>query len=158
VRDLKQVLDDAERASELPQLTKEFHEGISSVTQLVAEVPDADDRNRQSAQLAEIKGEGEKAILAQDKTLLMGVNERLRDLSGRALFSQPATWVHHFHVLANEGHSSRPKEAAYFIDQGHRAIENSDIEALKRSCRGLIALRPMESPSAPRINAAGIRR
>ena len=158
VRDLKQVLDEAERATELPQLTKEFHEGICSVTGLVAEIPDADDRNRQSVQLAEIKAEGEKAILAQDKTLLIGVNERLRDLGGRALFSQPATWVHHFHALANEGNSSRPKEAAYFIDQGHRAIEKNDIDALKRSCRGLIALRPVESPSVPKITASGIRR
>ncbi len=158
VRDLKQILDEAQRATEMPQLTKEFNEGISSITEIVAEIPDADNRHKQSLQLVEIKAEGERAIRANDKTLLMGVNERLRDLGGRALFSHPATWVHHFRTLINEGNFSSPREATYFIEQGEQAIEKNDIEALKRSCRGLNALRPMERPQAPKINTSGITR
>ena len=158
VRDLKQILDEAQRATEMPQLIKEFNEGISSVTEIVAEIPDDDDRNKQSLQLVEIKAEGERAIRASDKTLLMGVNERLRDLAGRALFSHPATWVHHFRALINEGNFSSPREATYFIEQGQQAIEKNDIEALKRSCRGLNALRPMERPQPPKINTSGITR
>jgi len=158
VRDLKQILDEAQQASEMPQLTKEFNEGIRSVTEIVAEIPDADDRNKQSLQLVEIKAEGERAIRANDKTLLMGVNERLRDLGGRAVFSHPATWVHHFRTLINERNFSSPREATYFIEQGQRAIEKNDIEALKRSCRGLNALRPIESAQSPKINTSGIRR
>ncbi len=137
VRDLKQILDEAQQATEMPQLTKEFNQGIIGVTEIVAEIPDADDRNKQSLQLAEIKVEGEKAIRANDKTLLMGVNERLRELGGRALFSQPATWVHHFRTLINEGNFGSSREATYFIEQGQQAIEKNDIEALKRSCRGI---------------------
>ena len=158
VRDLKQILDEAQQATEMPQLTKEFNEGINSVTEIVAEVPDADERNKQSLQLVEIKAEGERAILANDKTLLMGVNERLRDLGGRALFSHPATWVHHFRTLINEGNFSSPREATYFIEQGKQAIEKNDIEALKRSCRGLDALRPIESPKVTKANTSGITR
>jgi molecular chaperone DnaK len=158
VRDLKQILDEAQQATEMPQLAKEFTAGIGSVAEIVAEVPDADDRKRQSLQLAEIKAEGERAISANDKTLLMGVNERLRDLGGRALFSHPATWVHHFRTLINEGNFSSPREATYFIEEGHQAIEKNDIEGLKRSCRGLNALRPMERPQPPKINTSGITR
>ena len=113
-------------------LAKEFNEGISSVTEIVAESPDADDRNKQSLQLAEIKMEGEKAIRDNDKTLLMGVNDRLRDLAGRALYSHPATWVHHSGSSFNEDNFSSPKEAAYFIEQGQQAIEKNDIEGVKR--------------------------
>ena len=47
VRDLKQILDEAQQATEMPQLAKEFNEGISSVTEIVAESPDADHRNKQ---------------------------------------------------------------------------------------------------------------
>ena len=158
VRDLKQILDEAQQATEMPQLAKEFNEGISSVTEIVAESPDADDRNKQSLQLAEIKMEGEKAIRDNDKTLLMGVNDRLRDLAGRALYSHPATWVHHFRTLLNEGNFSSPKEAAYFIEQGQQAIEKNDIEGVKRSCRGLNALRPMERPQTAKVNTSGITR
>ncbi len=158
VRDLKQILDEAQHATEMPQLTKEFNEGISSVAEMVADIPDADDRGKQSLQLDEIKTEGERAIRADDKTLLMAINERLRDLGGRALFSHPATWVHHFRTLVNEGNFSSPREATYFIEQGQQAIEKNDTEALKRSCRGLSALRPIETPQAPKINTSGITR
>lgn len=158
VRDLKQILDEAQHTTEMPRLTKEFNEGINSVTEIVAEVPDVDDRNKQSLQLAEIRSEGEKAIRANDRTLLMGVNDRLRDLGGRALFSHPASWVHHFRVLINEGNFSNPREAAHFIEQGQQAIEEDDIEALKRSCRMLNALRPMKRPQAPKVNTSGITR
>jgi molecular chaperone DnaK len=158
VRDLKQILDEAQQATEMPQLTKEFNQGIIGVTEIVAEIPDADDRNKQSLQLAEIKVEGEKAIRANDKTLLMGVNDRLRDLGGRALFLHPATWVHRFRALLKEGNFSSQREAAYFIQQGQQAIDKNDVEALKRSYRELNALRPMERPQAPKINTSGITR
>lgn len=158
VRDLKQILDEAQQTAEMPQLTNEFKDGIKSVADIVGEIPDADDREKQSLQLAEIKAEGEKAIQANDKTLLMGVNERLQDLAARALFSHPATWVHHFRTLVNEGNFSSPREAAYFIDQGETAIEKNDIEALKRSCRGLNALRPMDRPQAAKDIRSGITR
>lgn len=158
VRDLKQILDETQQATEMPQLTKEFTDGIENVSELVAGIPDMDDRSSQSLQLAEIKAEGERAIRDNDKTLLMGVNERLRDLGGKALFSHPATWVHHFRTLIYEGSFNSPREAAYFIEQGQQAIEKNDIEALKRSCRGLNALRPMEGPQAITINSSGITR
>ena len=158
LRDLKQILDEAQQATEMPQLSKEFHEGISGVTEIIAEIPDINDRDKQSLQLAEVKAEGERAIQANDKTLLIGVNERHRELGGRALFSHPATWVQHFRTLINEGNFGSSREATYFIEQGQQAIEKNDIEALKRSCRGLNALRPMERQQAPKPNTSRIRR
>jgi len=158
VRDLKQLLDEAQRATEMPQLTKEFNEGFSAVTEIIAEIPDAEERSKQSNQLAEIKVEGEKAIRENDKVLLMAVNDRLHDLGGRALFLHPATWVHHFNTLVNEGNFSNAREAAYFIEQGQTAIENNDLETLKRSCRGLNALLPIEKPQESEVITSGITR
>jgi molecular chaperone DnaK len=158
VRDLKQILDETQQATEMPQLTKEFTEGINSVTEVIAEIPDAGEKGKLAAQLVEVKAEGEKAIRDNDKTLLLGVNDRLRDLAGRALFTHPSTWVHHFRTVINEGNFSSSKEAAYFIEQGKQAIDKNDIEGLKRSCRALNALRPIERPQAAKVNTSGIRR
>jgi molecular chaperone DnaK len=158
VRDLKQTLDDVQRATEMPQLAKEFAEGLDDVKDLIAEIPDIDDRGKLSTQLFEIKAEGDKAIHSNDKTLLMGINDRLRDLGSKALFSHPATWVRHFDTLITEGTFSNSREAAYLTEQGQQAIERNDLETLKRSCRGLSALLPMKVPRAQKPNASGITR
>lgn len=158
VRDLKQILDEVQQATEMPQLAQEFNEGISDIRDLITEIPDVEERNKQSLQLTEIKHEGEKAILNNDKVLLMVVNEHLRNLAGRALSFHPARWVQHFHTLVNEGNFSSPKEAAYFIELGQTAIEKNDLEALKRSCRGLNDLLPIESPQEVRSKTSGITR
>lgn len=121
-------------------------------------MPDNDERTKQAALLAEIKSEGEKAIQEKDRVLLTGINERLRELGGRALFSLPSTWVHHFRILVNEGNFTSVKESKYFIDQGQQAIEKNDIEALKRSCRGLSALRPTGKAQPIETNISGITR
>ena len=159
VRDLKMLLDEAQQATEMPQLQKEFNEGIAGVAEIIAEIPDADEKGKHLAQLAEIKNEGEKAIKDSDKTLLMGVNERLRELGGRALFCNPVTWVHQYRTLINGGIFTSQREAAYFIEQGQQAIEKNDVEGLKRSCRGLRALIPFERPhEGATPNTSGIMR
>ncbi len=158
VRDLKQILDEVQQATAMPQLIKSFHEGIIRVTNIIAEIPDTSDRDKQSLQLVEIKAEGEQAIQANDKTLLMGVSERLRDLGSRALSFCPATWVHNFMILVNEINYGNSREAKHFIEQGHQAIEKNDIEALKRCCRGLDAFSPKIKPEAAKTNTSGIRR
>jgi hypothetical protein len=158
IRDLKQILDETQQATALPQLIKEFNDGIKNAAEIVAEIPDAGEKDKHAAELTEAKAEGERAIRDGDKTLLVGVNDHLRDLAGRALFSHPATWVHQFRTLINEGNFSSPKEAAYFIEQGQQAIEKNDIEGLKRSCRGLNALRPVLKPQVAKLNTSGITR
>jgi hypothetical protein len=152
------MLDEAQRATQVPELAKEFTEGICNVATIIAEVPDLNDRNQQTLLMNQIKVEGESAIQDNDKNLLIGVNDRLRDLTNRALFSQPATWVHHFRTLVNEGNFSSSKEASYFIEQGQQAIKKDDIESLKRSCRGLIALRPRETVQTVKEAISGITR
>ncbi|MBI2799438.1 MAG: hypothetical protein HYX63_03985 [Gammaproteobacteria bacterium] len=158
VRELKQILDDTQQATALPQLVKDFNEGIAGTGDIISEVPDTNERTKQAALLAEIEAEGEKAIREKDRVLLTGINERLRELSGRALFSLPATWVYHFRTLVNDGNFTSQKESTYFIEQGQRAIEKNDIEALKRSCRGLTALRPSTKADPIEINVSGITR
>lgn len=158
VRDLKQMLDHVQKATEMPQLSKEFAKGIEEVAGIIAELPDADDRDKLSTQLSEIKEEGEKAIRGNDKTLLTGVTDRLRALSARAIYSHPATWVHHFQHLMTNADFTNQREAASLIEQGQQAIENNDIEALKRSCHGLHDLLPIERAESVTFAASGIRR
>lgn len=145
IKDLKIILDRAQHATQLPQLRQEFTEGLVGVREIINNVPDATERERHARQLEEIKTEGEKAIGANDKTLLISINERLCELGGKALHSDPATWLYHFRKLTEEGSKfTNEREAAYFTEKGKRAIDVGDVEELKRCCRGLINLLPFE--------------
>lgn len=158
-KDLKILLDETERATQLPQLRRDFDEGVFYVRQIIASVPDAQDRERYSRQFEEIKLEGEKAFAKEDKSLLMGVNDRLRELGARALYSDPATWRYEFEMLTNSGHTfTNSREAEYFIQKGQEAIGKADMEELKRCCRGLTNLLPLAKSPQKLIKQSGIKR
>ncbi len=57
------------------------------------------DKVNQEDQLSKMVTEGEQAITDKDKSLLIRVNEQIKELGGKALYSNPATWVYHFEKL-----------------------------------------------------------
>jgi hypothetical protein len=143
----------------MPQLCQEFNEGVANTKEIIAGLPDAAEKERHARQLDEIKTEGEKAVRTNDKTLLVSVNERLRELAERALHSDPGTWLYHFRMLTSgKNNFMNEREAVYFIEKGKRAIEIGDVEELKKSCRGLLNLLPIERQTPMRINTSGITR
>lgn len=157
VKDLKIILDRAQQAEQMPHLTQEFTEGTTSVREIIANVPDSTERERYGRQLDEIKTEGEKAILESDKTLLISVNGRLRELGARALHSDPSTWLYHFRRLTDgSAKFTNEREAAYFTEKGLRAINSRDVDELKRCCRGLANLLPLEKQELIKANVSGI--
>jgi hypothetical protein len=103
--------------------------------------------------------EGEKAIKENDKTLLIRVNEQIKELGGKALFSNPATWVYQFHQLIGGNKKFiNEKEAIYYTEKGRRAIELGDVEELKRCVHNLLLLLPSEEQETMRNNLSGITR
>lgn len=159
IKDLKIILDRTQQAAQMPQLRQEFSDGTAGVRELINDVPDAAEREKHSRQLDDIRAEGEKAIAANDKTLLTNINGRLRDLASKALHSDPATWAYHFRKLTDGSSKfTNEREASYFIEKGTRAINTGDVEELKRCCRGLITLLPLETQKSVKTNASGITR
>jgi hypothetical protein len=159
LRDLKVVLDQTQKETELPQLWQEFTDRANGAREIIARVPDVADREKFDRQLEEIKAEGEKAVKDGDKALLAGVMARLDDLAGRALHTDPATWFYHFRNLTDGSCSfTNERESAYLMEKGQQAIARNDVEELKRCCRGLMNLLPVETQRAASSGVSGIMR
>jgi molecular chaperone DnaK len=159
IKDLKVMLDKIEKEKEMPQLIKEFHSGIENVQKIINEYADEKDKENNDEQLLKIKSEGEKAIAEKDKALLIRVNEQIQELSAKALFSNPETWVYQFKKLVSENHIFiNEKEARYYTEKGHKAVELGDIDELKRCVHNLILLLPSDKREAVRKNISGITR
>ncbi|MFP4539376.1 MAG: Hsp70 family protein [Candidatus Paceibacterota bacterium] len=159
LKDLKIALDKLEKEKEMPQLVGEYRTNLESAKKIINEYADEKEREIYIDQLKEITSEGEKAIEHDDKDLLIRVNEQLQELTARALFSNPATWVYQFEKIT-EGNSRflDEKEARYYTDKGRRAIEFGDVDELKRCVRSLMLLLPPEDQAEIRNNIAGITR
>jgi molecular chaperone DnaK len=159
LKDLKMIIDKIEKEKEMPQLAKEFKESVESTQKIIAELGDDKDKVQHEEHLKKMQEEGEKAIKEDDKTLLIRVNEQINELGGKALFSNPATWVYQFHQLI--GGSKKfinEKEAIYYTEKGRRAIELGDIEELKHCVHNLLLLLPSEDQETMRNNLSGITR
>lgn len=159
LKDLKIALDRLEKEKEMPQLIGEYRTGLESAQKIINEYADEKERDVYVDQLKEITAEGEKAVEHEDKDLLIRINEQLQELTARALFSNPATWVYQFEKIT-EGNSRflDEKEARYYMDKGRRAIELGDTDELKRCVHSLLLLLPPEEQAEIRNNIAGITR
>ena len=157
LKDLKSMLDTIEKEKEMPQLVEEFNESLEGTQKIIAELSNDKDKVQHEEQFAQIKAEGEKAINTDDKILLIRVNEQLKELSARALFSNPATWVYHFRKLTDGSKTFiNEKEAGYYTEKGRRAIETGDVEELKRCVHQLTLLLPSEERESLKNNLSGI--
>ena len=95
-------------------------------------------------QLQDIETEGKEAIKDEDKIFMIRINEQLDDLRNEAVFSNPSTWAHHFKEIVEGGGFINEKEAEYYTDKGIKAIEEGDVDELKRCVRQLSLLLPEE--------------
>jgi len=159
LKDLKMTIDRLEKEKEMPQLIKEFKESVESTQKVITELGDDKDKVQQEEHLKKMSEEGEKAITDNDKTLLIRVNEQIKDLGAKAFFSNPATWVYQFHqLIGSDKKFINEKEAGYYTEKGRRAIELGDIDELKRCVHNLLLLLPSEDQETMRNNLSGITR
>lgn len=159
LKDLKMAIDKLEKEKEMPQLVKEFKERIEETQKIITELGDDKDKVKHEEHLAKMKEEGEKAITDNDKALLIRVNEQIKELGGKALFSNPATWVYQYRQLTDGSKKFiNEKEAGYYTEKGRRAIELGDVDELKRCVHNLLLLLPSDEQEAIRNNLSGITR
>ncbi|MBP9781070.1 Hsp70 family protein [Candidatus Woesebacteria bacterium] len=159
LRDLKNMLDLLEKEKEMPQMSKEFEENIENTEKIIDEFGDDNDKAEHEEQMAQMKIEGEKAIVENDKTLLIMVNQQIKELAAKVLFSNPAAWVYQFRQLISSSNKwINEKEARYYTDKGLRAIELSDVEELKRCVHQLLLLLPSDAQRSLKNNLSGITR
>lgn len=159
LKDLKMAIDQLEKEKEMPQLVKDFYESTETTQKIITELGDDKDKVQHEEHLQKMKEEGEKAIAENDKALLIRVNEQIKELGGKALFSNPATWVYQFRQLTDGNKKFiNEKEAGYYTEKGRRAIELGDVEELKRCVHNLLLLLPSNEQETMRNNLSGITR
>ena len=159
LKDLKIAIDQLEKEKEMPQLLKEFKESIEAAQNIIIELDDDKDKVQHEEHLKKIQEEGEKAIAENDKILLIRVNEQIKELSGRVLFSNPAIWAYQFHQLIDGSKKfTNEKEVSYYTKKGRRAIELNDIDELKSCVHNLLLLLPVEEQETMRNSLSGITR
>jgi len=159
IKDIKIALDKIEKEKEMPQLVKEFKDGIQDTQAIINDYADEKDKTINNDQLSKLGDEGEKAIASNDKSLLIRINEQIKELSSKAVFSNPATWVHQFKKIT-EGKPDfiNEKEAKYYIEKGKRAIELNDVDEIKRCVHNLQLLLPSDVQETIKDNLSGITR
>jgi molecular chaperone DnaK len=159
IKDLKIALDNIEKEKEMPQLVKEFKDGIQGTQSIIDDYADEKDKTTNNDQLSKLKTEGERAILDNDKSLLIRINEQIKELSSKAVYSNPATWVHQFKkIIAGNPNFINEKEAKYYTQKGERAIELGDVDELKRCVQNLLMLLPSDLQETIKDNLSGITR
>jgi len=159
IKDIKIALDKIEKEKEMPQLVKEFKDSIQDTQEIINNYADEKDKVINNDQLSKLKAEGERAIADNDKSLLIRTNEQINELSSKAVYSNPATWVHQFNkITASNPNFINGKEAKYYIEKGKRAIELGDVDEIKRCVRNLLLLLPSDEQETIKDNLSGITR
>lgn len=159
IKDLKITLDNIEKEKEMPQLVKEFKDGIQDTLSIINDYADEKDKITNNDQLSKLKTEGEQAIADNDKSLLIRINEQIKELSSKAIYSNPATWVHQFKkIIAGNPNFINEKEAKYYIQKGEKAIELGDVDEIKRCVQNLLMLLPSDLQETIKDNLSGITR
>jgi len=135
LKDLKILLDKIDEESSIPKLIKEFNDLINSVKEKIQDYASAEDKDDLEKRLENLKSEGEIAIKTENKVLLIRINEQLDSLENKILFSNFDWCVQYFKYimsLGEDGKFSSEKEAQYYISKARKAIQDEDIDELKR--------------------------
>lgn len=157
LRELKSSLDKIEQDRSIPQLSDEFHEKLDKLNNSLDNLQDASERARIVDVIKAIEEEGEKAIKAGDKELLVRLNEQLQDLITVIILDNPAVWIYWLNdIKARKGELSNQSEAEYHIGKAEEAAENGDTDELKRHVRSLFELLPEDTQEEIKQDVAGI--
>lgn len=157
MRELKTNFDALEQSKEMPQLSSEFEEKIQNAKEVTDELQDGDEKNEVLRELTVLDKEGRKAIETNDKTMLLRVNEQIEQLTFRSLFENPSAWVYMLNLIKEKrSELSSQTDANYFIEKADKAIDENDVEELKRCVRSLLDLLPKETQDEINSSMAGI--
>lgn len=157
MRELKTSFDSLEQSKELPQLKDEFNEKVENAKEVIAELEDSPEKSEIVSELKVLEVEGEKAIKANDKTMLLRVNEQIEQLTFRSVFQNPAAWVLMLNQIKEKSNElSNQTDANYFIDKADKAVNDGDVEELKRCVRNLLDLLPKETQDEINSSMSGI--
>jgi molecular chaperone DnaK len=147
--DLKAAIDEVEDALEFPTLVEQARAELSDVKRWVASHGNPDEQGR----LRILESELNSAIEARDEDLVKRRKEQIIALGFQVLDRQPGVWVARLEYLEQPAQRAKmrdPAMAEQLYAQGHRAINNNDLEGLKAAVRQLWSLLPPDDEERAR--------
>jgi molecular chaperone DnaK len=156
LKNLKVLLDEVEEDKKMPQLIKEYNARLEYLQKVTNEYADQRWKEENSKQIENVKVEGETAIKGNNKELLSRINEELSNLTTRAIYSNPATYITVFQQIVRDDNFVDEKQAQYYINKGAESIRTKNYEELKRCIMQLILMRPPDKQKG--IDLSGITR
>ncbi|HEY4963400.1 MAG TPA: Hsp70 family protein [Candidatus Saccharimonadales bacterium] len=157
MRELKTNFDKLESSKELPQLTDEFRAKIENAREVLSELDDSAEKQQGLSEVSELEKDGEKAVREKDKTMLLRVNEQIEQVTMRSVFQNPAAWVYMLNQIKEKRNELANKtDADYFIEKADKAVNDGDVEELKRCVRSLLDLLPKDTQEEINANMSGI--
>ena len=157
LRDLTQRLDDMEKEKAMPQLKAEYLEALENATEYIGASDESQEKFRATQLLEVVKEEAEKAITVNDRAMLVGVIEQVREIGARSLLANPAMWVWQLdQIKASKDELTNQQDGEYYIDKADKAISQDDFPELQRCVRALLDLLPKETQEEITSNISGI--
>ena len=158
LKDLKILIDKHDEEKSNSILITEYNSKIENVQQIIQEYANPDQLEEITAEFENIKSDGEAAIQSENKVMIIRINEQLDNLESKILFSNLNYCIAYFqHIvsLGENGNFTNEQEAQYCISKGSAAIEQNDIDELKRWIVELTNLLPSKNHPDAR---SGLRR
>jgi len=145
--DLKIMIDKAEDAMKWALLVNEANQEIVGTREVVEKWGTEEEKQQNRGLEAEVT----TAINGGDAAILRQKIERLESLRNKILVGLPGWWVGFFeHLKERSIYMLDQVHAEKLITQGHRAMNNNDIEELKSVVRQLISLLPQNEQNEAR--------
>lgn len=147
--DLAAAIDQAEDAQAWPKALADAEESKGRLQQLIDELKSVthEDRSLHKRLLADLQ----QAIDNRDETQVRRCIDALDDLRFEILRREPGYWIARLeYAEENQSDMTDTTQAQRLIAQGHRAIQNNDIEGLQSAVRQLWQLWRRDSTAASR--------
>lgn len=157
LKELKAELDNIEQNKSVPQLKTDYYEKLKNAQEIVDGLDEGKEKDRFIEQLSDLEKEGEKAVKDEDKLMLVRINEQIEQVAMQSVFLNPAAWVYMLNQIKEKrSELLNATDADYFISKADEAVENGDIEELKRCVRNLLDLLPKNTQEEISASTSGI--
>lgn len=141
LRDLKIALDEVESALQWPELVNQAKYDKEWAEKVIKESEHATEE--ESATLKRIEREYQHALDTENSDLLRRASSEYDDLYRDIAMRSPSYWVGLFNNLEEmKDKMTNQSLSQELFSQGHRSIDNGDVDGLRASVRQLVKLLP----------------